>query len=233
MLSFSRFRVAALLAVSTLPAATACVQNQDLVIVERAVWFPDRDDCTLGDDSPLAMTVDVAFDTRIGMGFLIANHQVKNKGSNTGVDDTEIRIDTAEVTLSFSGGGISSDSFEVTVPSNSFSGGETEPHLIQLPASVAESLRETMEGLPPGSIEVLEMDVVFKGRRTGQVGNTKLGSVKTPAYTYPFDICLGCLGACGTVDEACAGACPTVTEWVGTCGFAQGLSVVFPTCDPG
>jgi hypothetical protein len=233
MISFSRFRVAALLAFSTLPAATACVQNQDLVIVERAVWFGERDDCTLGDDSPLAMTVDVLYPTRIGMGFLLTNNQVQYKGSNTGVDDSEITIDTAEVNLSFSGGGISGDTFEVTVPGNSFAGGESEPYLIQIPASVTESLRTTMEGLPPGTIEVLEMEVVFKGRRTNQVGNTKLGSVKTPAYVYPFDICYGCLGSCGSVDDTCAGACPTPTEWTGTCGFAQGLNVIHPTCDAG
>src|SRR5690349_17500854 len=134
MISYSRFRVARLatLAVGAL-GIFGCVQDQDYLIVERAVWFSDRDNCVLSgsEDTPLAMQVDVMFDTRIGMGFLVTNNQAPYKYSNTGIDDTEIEIQTAEVTLHFSGGAVSGSQFEVQLPTNAITGGDSEAFLIQ------------------------------------------------------------------------------------------------------
>lgn len=231
MFSLSGFRVARLatlttIAVVALASSSACVQDQDYLVVNRAVWFPDPDSCALtgSEDTPLAMTADVKFDSPIAMAFSIDNNLVENQQSNTGIDDTEVRIESAEVKLSFSGGAVSGSEFEVTLPSNTIAGGESIPFLIQIPTSVTQSLRATMQSLPEGTIEFLEMEVVFKGRRTGQAGKSKLGVVKTAPYVYPFEICYGCL-------EVCTCTCPTATEWTGgSCGFAQGLSVTHPSC---
>jgi hypothetical protein len=237
MIWLSRLRVARLATLATAAfgavLGTACVQEQDYLIVERAVWFPDRDSCALtgSEDTPLAMAVDVKFDTRIGMAFLVANNMSPNEQSNTGIDDSEIRIESAEVSLSFSGGAVSGAQFEVTLPSNSIIGGESEPFLVQIPSSVTESLRATMAGLPEGTVETLEMSVVFRGHRSSSVGKSKLGSVRTPDYVFPFEICYGCLETC--LDATSCGTeplCPTETEWVGYCGFAQGVSVTHPAC---
>jgi hypothetical protein len=171
------------------------------------------------------------------MAFIVANEQVPNLGSNTGIDDTEVFMETAEVTLSFTGGGVSGNTFEVPIPTNSIPGGESEIFLIQIPADVASSLRTTMAGLPAGSIEFLEMEVVFKGRRNGQVGGSKIGVVETRPYSFPFQICHACLGACLAAEE-CGGVagdplvCPSDMAWSGVCGFAQGLSVIGPGCTP-
>lgn len=240
MISSSRFRVAPLAAliVGTLgiSSSSACVQDQDYLIVERAVWFTSRDNCALSgsEETPLAMAVDVKFDTRIGMAFLITNNQIPNKLSSTGIDDSEIAIESAEVRLFFSAGAVAGGEFEVQLPTNSIVGGESETFLIQIPSSVSESLRQTMVGLPATTYETLEMEVVFKGRRTGQAGNSKLGQVKTPAYTYPFEVCYGCLEYCQVAESCETGVetCPTETEWSGSCGFAQGVSIVHPACDP-
>jgi hypothetical protein len=233
MMSFSQLRVARLATLTTaLAVGTACVADQDYVIVERAVWFADRDDCSLSDDTPVAMTVDVSFSSPIGMGFLLSNNQTSNANSNTGIDDSEVVMESADVTLSFSGGAVAGSSFTVTVPSTAILGGESEPFLIQVPASVTDSLRTTMESLPANSIEVLEMEVVFRGRRSNQVGNSKLGSITTRPFVYPLDICYGCLSFCQTADQCTtAETCPTSTDWTGTCGFAQGLSVFSPACE--
>jgi hypothetical protein len=240
MFSLSRFSVARLAMLTTLLGVSvlgsACVQDQDLLIVEHAVWFSDRDNCALSgaEDTPLAMAVDVKFDTQIAMAFLVTNNQVTYKGSNTGIDDTEVEIQTADVSLSFSGGAVSGSTFEVQLPTDAISGGDSENFLIRIPSSVTESLRATMEGLPSTTVETLEMEVVFHGRRTGQVGKSKLGSVKTRPYTYPFDICYGCLETCVLGDSCMSGmdTCPTETEWEGACGFAQGVSIVHPDCEP-
>lgn len=235
-LSFRMFRVGLLAGLALLTAGSACVQSQDLLVVDRAVWFNGRDNCGLGgsEDTPLAMAVDVKFDTRIGMAFLVTNNQSVNPNSNTGIDDSEVQIETADVNLSFSGGAVSGGSFEVQLPTNQIPGGSSETFLIQIPSSVSESLRATMQGLPASSYETLEMEVVFKGRKYGQVGGSKLGVVETPPYIYPFEVCYGCLEYCGdgTACESGAPTCPTETEWDGSCGFAQGVSIVHPTCTP-
>jgi hypothetical protein len=239
MMPFSQC-VARLAMLTTLLGAgvlgSACVEDQDYLIVERAVWFSDRDNCALSgsEDTPLAMAVDVKFDTQIGMAFLITNNLDSYSGSNTGIDDSEIKIETAEVNLSFSGGSVSGSSFEIQLPTNAILGGNSEPFLIRIPSSVTESLRATMQGLPPTTYEVLEMEVVFKGQRAGQVGNSKLGSVTTRPYIYPFDICYGCLETCSTGEDCSGGVdmCPTETDWDGVCGFAQGVSIVHSTCEP-
>jgi hypothetical protein len=239
MISFSRFRVARLAMLATLAVGavgttlgSGCVQDQDYLIVERAVWFDDRDDCVLNDVTPLSMAVDVTFATPIAMGFVVTNNQSPNANSNSGIDDSEIQMQTADVVLSFSGGAVPGGSFTQTLPHNSILGGESDSFLIQVPPDVALSLRDTMQGLD-SEYETLEMEVVFKGRRTGQVGGTKLGSIKTAPYVYPFEVCLGCLSFC-QAPESCTGtdACPTETEWKGTCGFAQGVSVIHPGCEP-
>jgi hypothetical protein len=236
---FSRFRVARLAMLTTLAVGavgitlgSGCVQDQDYLVVERAVWFDDPASCTLSDDvTPLTMPVDVSFASQIAMGFLITNNQSPNANSNSGIDDSEIQIQTADVSLSFSGGGVSGGSFTVTLPSNSILGGESEAFLVRIPHEVGDSLRATMQGLPESTYETLEMEVVFHGRRTGQAGGTKLGSVKTAPYVYPFDVCLGCLSYCQTA-EACntPELCPTEAEWRGVCGYAQGARVVHSEC---
>lgn len=235
----SRLARAGLLAgLMTLTAGVACVQDQDFLIVERALFFDGRDSCVLtgSEPTPLAMSVDVSFGGPIGMGFLVTNEQTPNAGSNTGIDDTEVFMETAEVTLSFTGGGVSTNTFEVPIPTNSIPGGESEIFLIQIPADVSASVSETMAGLPAGTVEFLEMEVIFKGRRTGQVGGTKLGVVETRPYTFPFQICYGCLQTCLPAEE-CGGVegdapvCPNMSAWAGVCGFAQNLTVFNPLCD--
>ncbi|HLT40365.1 MAG TPA: hypothetical protein VK034_29000 [Enhygromyxa sp.] len=194
------------------------------MVVENAVWFEDREDCTLSPDSlvPLTMTADVSFDTRIGLAVVVTNNQSPNPGSNTGIDDSEVAVETAEVNLSFSGGAVSGSSFEVTVPNNSIPGGESEVFLIQIPTEVTQSLRSSMS---PGQYETLEVEVVFNARKYGQAASSKLGEVQTRAFTYPIEICYGCLADCR------CGTCPSSADWTGTCGFAQGMHVHHPGCD--
>jgi|GEM_PF-2869834 len=222
--SCSNFRSGLLAGLIALTAGSACVSDQDFLIVENAVWFGSRDDCTLeaSGQAPLAMTADVSFDSRIALGFVVTNNQSPNPGSNTGINDSEVAITSAEVRLSFSGGAIAGSEFEVTVPSDSISGGNSRTFLIQIPTAVTLSIRESMTA---GEYETLEMEVTFKGRKYGQAGNSSLGEVATRPYTFPLEICMGCLTYC---DDECQ--CPTPTEWVGTCGFAQELPVYHPAC---
>lgn len=235
MISFSRFRVARFAMLATvavgLTLTSACVEDQDLVVIERALWFTDGETCELGesDPSPLALVSDVSFvGARVAIGVLVTNNQAKNINSNTGLDDAEIELETAEISLSFSAGGVSPSSFEFTVPNNSIGGESSGVLLLQLPPEVTESLAATMANLPATSYETLDLEVVLHGKRTNLVGKGKLGEVHTRPFTYPLEICYGCLANCSP-DDACT-MCPTSTDWAGTCGFAQGADVVHPTC---
>lgn len=202
--SYRRPAHASLLAgLVALAAGSACVQEQDYLIVERAVWFDDPEQCVLDTNgsTPLTMVADVAFADRIGMGFVVTNNQVANANSNTGIDDTQIEVESVEVNLSFSGGAVSGGSFEATVPNNTIAGGESLPFLVQIPTEVVDSIRA---GMAPGQYEILEMDVTFKGRKYGASYGGKLGEVSTRVFTYPIEICHGCLscGGCGFAQPA-------------------------------
>ncbi len=213
-----------LLALLSVSGLAGCADDQDLLIVERAAWFNGADDCTIpvSGDPLLLMTVDVSFDTRIGMGFVLTNNLSPNPRSNTGIDDSEIQLESAEVSFTYSGG-TAPGSFEVSLPSNSLGGGDSQAMLIQVPSEVAVGLRE---GLAPGQFETLEMTVVFKARNGGQAGSSKLGDIESRAFTFPFEICSGCLANCNE-----CGTCPEPTAFVGACGFAQGEPVHHPSCD--
>lgn len=223
--SFNRRVHASLVAGLIAVSASACVEDQDYLVVERAVWFTDAETCVLsdGEPSPLSMTVDVTFDSRIGMGFLVKNNTTPYENSNSGIDDSEISMESAEVRLSFSGGSFEGSSFEVTLPSQSIGSEETVPFVVEAPVEVTRTLRGMMT---PGEIQTLEMEVIFKGRTYGQAGKSKLGTVESRAFTYPFDVCLGCLADCS------CGDCPTADNWVGLCNYAQFASVGLPGCDP-
>lgn len=225
-----------------LTTSASCVQDQEFLIVDRAIFF-DGTECTItgSEPSPVNFTVDVAFDGQIAMGFALQNLSIPNTlpadgGSNTNIDDSEIVIEEADVVLSFSGGGLAESTFTLPLPSNSINGGEEVYQVVAVPSSVASSLRDTMSALPAGTIETLEMEVTFKGRKAGQVGTAgRLGAVNARPYTYPFQVCFGCQTVCVEA-TACGGeegdppVCPgaSLGEYATSCGYLGGL--IYPVC---
>ncbi|EDM74736.1 hypothetical protein PPSIR1_35472 [Plesiocystis pacifica SIR-1] len=210
-----------------------CVDEQDHLVISRAVWFDARDNCVLSNNtaSPLNMVADVSFDTQIGMGFVVENNQIQNAGSNTGIDDSVVQLLSADVTFTYSGGAAPTG-FNSPIPQTSIAGGESDVVLVDIPTSITEQLRGT---LSEGVIEVLEMTVVIKARRTDSISDDgPLGKIETQEFTYPLEICLGCLRYCGAPSdsEECVGVCPSTTGFSGTCGYAQGLPVSAPGCEP-
>jgi hypothetical protein len=198
----------------------SCASDQDYLIIENAIWASDGCGLTASSASVASMTVDVAFPGMIGIGLTVTNNLTEYDFSNTGIDDTEIVLETAEVSLSFSGGGISANTIEVAIPTESISGGDSAAILVRVPSDVAMSLAETMANLPENTIETLEMEVVITGHRS-QSGDRKVGAIRSRVFTFPFDVCYGCLATC-TCPDGTTQICPTADDWTGTCGFAQG-----------
>lgn len=192
----------------------SCAQDQETLIVRGAISFDDE--CMLDDSVRLASdTLDVAIDAPFALGLLVANVSTQNSSSNTGIeDDGEIKLEYAEVRLSFSGGnpaGFESE-FEVTIPSDSIPSGEELGVMVTVPASVTQALRGSVA---PGQLPTLEMSVTLVGQRTSPAGNGKLGEVRAREYTFPFTLCNGCVpcvSACGLPQSSdCADEQPEET----------------------
>ena len=225
-----------------LMSSASCVQDQEFLIVDRAIFF-DGTECTItgSEPSPVGFTVDVAYEGQIAMGFVLQNLTSPNTlpadgGSGTLIDDSEIIIEEADVILSFSGGNLAESAFTIPLPSDSIKGGQERVQIVAIPSSVAASLRASLQGAEAGTVETLEMEVTFKGRKSGQVGAAgKLGAVNARAYTYPFQVCFGCQTVCLPA-TSCGGmegdpdVCPgsALGEYATNCGYLGGL--VFPTC---
>lgn len=236
--SFRSFRAGLFAGLTTLAALTSCVQDQEFLIIEHAVPFAS--DCSLDSSSDVysgQLVTDVYFSGEIHLGISVANLASPYAGSNTGIDDSEIVLETAEVSLSFSGGGVAGGAFEAPIPSISLSGGDTAPVVIRIPTDVVDSLNATMSGLGPGSHETLVADIIVKGRKAGAIspGTGKLGAVESRSFTFPIDVCYQCLADCTT----CAGqVCPAVGQvdaWYAAgenaaCGGPQGTQVTPAEC---
>lgn len=222
-----------------LATSAACVDSQEYLLIERAVWYsPDSTDCIASSSDTLqSLTADVYFNSPIGLGLVLTNYRVENGGSNSNLNDTEMVLDYAEVNLSFSGGSVASASFDYQLPTTSLFGGDTTIVIIHLPAEVSTSLNASMSALPPNTLERLEVEVIVHARTTGSPGsNSKIGAVQTRPFIFPLDICYQCLTLCVTQDN-CGGegdalVCPSPDVWYGACGYAQGGSIYDPTCEP-
>ena len=223
-----------------LVGSTACVQDQETLLIERAVWFDDS--CSLSassSDSLAQLTADVSFEgTQLAFGVVVTNNAYTNPGSNTGLDDSEIFMESIDISLSFSGGGLATSGFNVPLPTDSIRGGGSQSFLIQIPADIVDSVRASMSG-SPNTVEILEVEVVFNARKTSSVTeNGKLGQIQSRAYVFPMNICFGCLASCKTTTECPDGTpnspegliCPSSTDWRTTCGYAVGDEVVAEAC---
>ena len=180
---------------SLLFCSGACAQYQEFISINAMVWFDDFDDCSIsaGDNSPTAMTIDVEDPTQFTMGVLVSNNLSQNSRSNTGIDDTQIRITEVEVTLSFAGGGLSTGAFTQTVPNFTLNGGSAGSVLVFVGNEVTQEISGMMN---TGDIETLEMSIVVVGQRVAPIGKTESGRFESEPSVFPFSVCKGCLTAC-------------------------------------
>ncbi|NVB38273.1 hypothetical protein G6O69_10560 [Pseudenhygromyxa sp. WMMC2535] len=182
--------------------AGSCVDTQEYITIDRSLWFDEPDTCLLtdGNPTPVGMMVDVAVTTRIGIGLVVTNQLTENSGSNTNIDDSQVRVVTAEITLSMDGGAVGGGTFEVSLPSNTLAGGASGIYFVQVGSEISDELRSLV---PEGEINTMEMTIVLIGERTGTVGKTEIGFFESAPYTYPFDICNGCATGCGFSNGFC------------------------------
>lgn len=229
------FRASVFAGLAALTASnSACAQDQETLIITQALWLSDT--CAVDPGAtPLAgLTADVYYEGALALGLAVSNNASPNENSNTGLDDSEIQLLDADISLSFTGGGLSTSAYNFPIPTDSIAGGQTQGVLIQIPGDIVASMRETMAA-NPDTVEFLDIEVVINARKASQVGTGKLGEIKSRAFSFPLEICYNCLGLCFEATD-CGGEegsptlCPSPTDWFGSCGFPQASSIVAPEC---
>lgn len=244
----------ALLAASVLTTllASGCAEEQEALIFLHAPAWPSDYSCGVDPASDIYLPrgkLDVMFSGGYQMPGVLLNNLVPTSPTDNanGVENNEIQLVDAEVRLEMPQDPDIIDSIEAqstalvefvqSYPSNSVGPGERHAVLIEaIPAPTAAALRDSIvAGYCGGdpqtcgnnfSIEVLA-GVVFNAKRHASSGKRSL--IHSREFTFPIDLCYGCLIDCSSCD---GGQCPSgTTSWVGgVCDVAQDNWVTPAAC---
>ncbi|HWB78205.1 MAG TPA: hypothetical protein VG755_24740 [Nannocystaceae bacterium] len=236
--------------VATLLLATAalmggCADNQETLIVLFAPLWDEEGSCTIDsatDEALLHGTLDLSFRTPYIMPALLLNNSGDQRKNNTGVESNEIQVIDAEVTLDspqdpdlLNDLGDEFTHFTAALSTNSISPGETIGLGVEvIPQGTVNELAAAFGEMPPGAKVTVRANVVFNGTRTGNdVG--KVGRVKARDFSFPINLCNGCLLYCGgcTDTEGQPNGCPVNIGALegGVCGNAQDLPLWPSACE--
>lgn len=230
-------------------ALAGCAQEQESLIVSHVPIWPGAGEC-LADPSEATHytrgTLDLAFTTPYMMPLVLQN-QVLSKvpmTSNSGVDDGELQLIGADVTLRMpqsravldraSAANENFVDFSVDLATSSLPSGGEQGVLVEVvsqPASAALAAAVRSE-LSEDARPTLLVDVVFRARRTGnKVG--KVGEIEARVFTFPIQLCFNCLYTA----IACPDGMPPQNDngqiLGGVCGNAQDFAVGPAVCgDP-
>jgi hypothetical protein len=233
MAHHSKFRGVVVALLAALGAA-GCADEQEPLIVLNATSFEEG---CVADPAAAALglgQLDVSFGSPYILGLAVQNQLLSQTAqmSNSGIDDGELQLRTADVRLTSSQIPEVIDAldaqdaalvdFSVTLASNSIGPGDVQGVFVEVISRAAsQAFAEQLGSLPAGSIPTVDAHVVVHGRRTGNsVGG--VGDVEAREYTFPIRLCVGCLLTCST----CAnGQCPTqINGFIGgACGNTQDI----------
>ncbi len=209
----ARIRFSSVLALAlplTCLLSTSCADDQEYLLIDHAIWWSD--DCTLDADGAIVdgQIGDVALGLPFGVGLSIENNLVQNGGSNTNLDDTEIKLERATVSLSLLGDDGSIDSlaasnpglfsFETPIQSLSLRGGEARPVVVNIPASTVDALASVV---PVDGSQTL----IISTQIIGEHQSHKIGTVESREFTTTMNLCNGCLATTCSGEGIVPGAC--------------------------
>ena len=232
--------------------ATGCASEQESLIVLHVPFLEAGEDCLIdGSNDTIRSqgTLDLQFETPYVMPVILFN-QLQGQTAmmtNNQVDNGELQLISADVTLSMPQAedllaDIAEENpafvdFTVDLSSISLASNGRTPVRVQVvsqpaAAALARAIRND-SSLTVLAQPRLLVTTTFHARRTGnRVG--KVGEIDSREFTFPIDLCLGCLYSCQGCDEenfqACAGGSPD-TSMPGAaasyyhCGNAQDFLV--------
>ncbi len=222
-------------------SASACVEDQEALIVTHAIPFNEGEACTADPTNTIhlaADVLDVSFDTGYTASFAVRNNLLLTgtDGTNTGTEASEMKLTEAIVTLSLPGnaniqGALDAmDSTFLTysqpLATESFNGGDVISPFVFIPNSTVEQLRNQMAAAQAQRIQ-MEMSVQFRALRSSNASRT--GVVESRSFELPIELCMGCLRQCASTvtssdQELCSqAACDNglLPAGGGVCGNAQ------------
>lgn len=226
---------------------TGCAEQEEALLFLHTPMWPDGEEkgtlaCTADESSDehlLRGFLDISFYSAYALPGVLQNNLLTTNAAdnNSGIENGEVQIVDADVRLgmpqapeiidAIEGQNEALVKFTVNVASDSIPAGERYGIIAEV---VTPETTEALEAQilsrfdPEVRIELLA-NVVVNAKRTG--GNSgKLGMIKTREYTYPIELCYGCLTTC----MSCPGnVCPpegAIGWYGGVCGNAQDAMLV-------
>lgn len=215
-------------AIGWLVAGSSCAGEQEPVIVLYSV-FPE-DECAFDPESNDHITsgrYDVSGRTGYLLGPILQNNLLARttSGSNTGVEDGELRLETnVDISVHLPADVVDrlpadvSRSFTIYVATDSIGPGQRYAAPLEL---LSPELVEALPGaVLPGMSEQATVDIVFHVTRTG---NTKgdVGVIDAREYTFPLTLCNGCLVVTCDCEDDGVSCIPGTEIHATTCGRTQ------------
>jgi hypothetical protein len=222
---------------SSLIALSACAKEEESIIVLNAV-APTADEsasCMISaSDTPFGEgLVDLSFDTGYTLGLNVRNNLAAVKNSNTGIDDSEMFIESADVRLdipqdpglidNISSGDSSLIEFNQVLANTSLSSQDEVGVAVDVPRASLEAIGNAVgssHGTGPDTRVTMTVSVVLHAIRAANTLPGGVGDVEAREFTFPVEICFNCLRDC----SACApdsGVCTGTNVGSGICGNAQ------------
>jgi hypothetical protein len=236
----------------SIAAASGCAQEQEAIVIVRTPQWIAEDNmgvvevtCAVdpeADASFLRGTLDVSYPTAYWLPLEVRNNLLSTMGAQTvsGIDNSEMRLLFAEISLEMTQGseimeGLdeSLTDFSWSLATDSFVGGTSLGILVEtVPYATAAALREGFQNSQYAEGTRLELLATVRVTAERAPSGGKRNEVESRPYSFPIDLCLGCLATCaGCTSE---GKCPDGTEpgllAGGVCGNAQDVSTQF-VCD--
>lgn len=241
-------------AIAVAALSTACAGEQESLIVTHVPVWPDDGECLVDPGENTGMlrgTLDLGFATPYLMPAILQNQLVPQQGAaqNSGVDNSELQLMSADVELELpqapeiiEGLREIDDAlvdFRVQLASVSIPGGASHGVAVEaIPRATAIALAEDVltfqPGTPvvPGAPSVLQVvaNVTFAASRTGNTSG-RIGKVESRQFSFPIDVCVGCMIDCSECPNR---TCPAEPIWTGfICGNAQDAVLVPAQCTDG
>ena len=229
-----QWRLGVLLA-SALATASSCAEEQSSLIVVGVTGLSTEDEtglCVPVENTVLSRGVlDASFGTPYLLAVELRNQLQPQMNNNSGIDNSEIQLRDVDVKMSLPQAPEVLEAvaardenlveFFLPLPTNSLPAQSSTVIPVEVvPANTTAALAEEMAAqLASGTQVTLVVELEFHGERTGgSVG--ELGVVDARTYSFPIDLCLGCLVSCSTCP---GGVCPVeASDYVGgVCGNAQ------------
>ena len=239
---------------ATAVVAPACAGEQESLIVSHVPVWPDNGECLIDPSQDTAMLrgrLDLAFATPYVLPVVLVNQLLPQQAGsqNAGIDNSEMQLVSVDVELELpqapeliEGLREINDALvefqaplaTVSLPGGSRTGVAVEVISRATAIALAEDVARFQPDTPivPGAPSVLTViaNIVFSATRTGNTSG-RVGAVESRAFSFPIDVCVGCMLSC----EDCPGmVCPADPIWTNfICGNAQDGPIVPAQCTDG